>query len=145
MCEEHYGVNAFWYAAFFGRGKCIRLLAEAGIDILSKHKETGASALHVAVERKHHRVVDMLVDSGYPLDLKRQGGLTALIIGSRFKDDVGVRMCRKIVEGGADVNLISDRGDSALSEAIVHDNRQLADILIKVQANLMYDAEEMSE
>lgn len=54
-------------------------------------------------------------------------------------------MCRKIVEGGADVNIISDRGDSALSEAIVHDNRQLADILIKVQANLMYDAEEMAE
>lgn len=41
ICEETSGVNAFWFAAFFGRGKCLKLLAEAGINIITKHKETG--------------------------------------------------------------------------------------------------------
>ena len=71
ICEESFGVNAFWFAAFFGRGKCLKLLAEAGINVLSKHKDTGANALHVAIERKHHKVVDMLVDSGFPLSTCR--------------------------------------------------------------------------
>ena len=81
----------------------------------------------------------MLVDSGFPLDLKMQGDLTALVVGTRITNDIGIRMCHKIIEGGADVNIISKSGESALSEAIVHDNKKLVDILIKVQANLMYE------
>jgi ankyrin repeat protein len=54
-------------------------------------------------------------------------------------DDVGTHMCRKIIEGGADVNMISEGGISALSEAIIHENKQLVDILNKLQANLMYE------
>ena len=152
-------MNAFWFAAFFGRGKCLNLLAEAGINILTKHKDTRANALHVAVERKHHRVVDMLVNSGFPLDLKMQGGLTALIIGTHIKDDlkdfwkqrcehdqsgIGIRMCRKIIEGGASVNIISKNGESALSQAILFDNKKMVDILIKVQANLIYRDKQIS-
>ena len=49
ICEESSGVNAFWFAAFFGRGKCLKLLAEAGINILTNHRDTRANALHVAV------------------------------------------------------------------------------------------------
>lgn len=87
----------------------------------------------------------MLVDSGFPLDLQREGGLTALMIGASMSDDIGIRMCHKIIEGGADVNMISDAGDSALSEAIVHENKKCVDTLIKVQANLMYEDKSMAE
>ena len=52
-----------------------------------------------------------------------QGDLSALIVGTRITDDIGIRMCRKIIEGGADVNIISKGGESALSEAIVHNNK----------------------
>ena len=44
------------------------LLAEAGINILGKHKDTESNALHVAMERKHYNIVQMLVQSNYPLD-----------------------------------------------------------------------------
>ena len=47
-------------------------------------------------------------------------------------EDVGIHMCRTIIEGGADVNIISEGGISALSEAIIHENKPLVDILIKV-------------
>jgi len=38
LCEEKTKVNAFWLACFFGRGECVRLLANSGIDILNTHK-----------------------------------------------------------------------------------------------------------
>lgn len=38
--EEKSGVNAFWIAAFFNRGECMQLLANAHIDILNKSKQT---------------------------------------------------------------------------------------------------------
>jgi hypothetical protein len=31
------GVNAFWLAAYFGKGACCSILATAGIDILNTH------------------------------------------------------------------------------------------------------------
>jgi ankyrin repeat protein len=40
VADEETGVNAFWMAAFYGRGEAASLLATKGIDILSKHKET---------------------------------------------------------------------------------------------------------
>ena len=143
--EQTTGANAFWFAAFFGRGRCLKLLAEAGANILSKHRDSGANALHVAVERKHLKVVEMLIESGYPLYCTMRGGLTALILSSRSTDDISVRICRKLIEGGVDVNKITDEGDSALSLAILNDNKRVVEMLIKVQADLMYQEESLVE
>ena len=38
--DEKSGINAFWLAAFYGRGECLSLLANAGANIFCKHKET---------------------------------------------------------------------------------------------------------
>ena len=59
--EKDSGCNAFWFAAYYGRGKVMKLLAEAGIDVLNEHKTTQANALHVAVQRNHLRIVELLV------------------------------------------------------------------------------------
>ena len=47
--EENSGTNAFWLAAFYGRGLCMSLLAQAEIDILNKSKKTNMNALHIAI------------------------------------------------------------------------------------------------
>lgn len=63
----------------------MQLLAEAGINILNKHKETGSNALHVAIERKHPDIVRMLIESGFPLENTKKDGVTALITSCRYK------------------------------------------------------------
>ena len=68
VVDEKTGCNAFWFASLYGRAECMTLLAEAGINILGKHKDTESNALHVAMERKHYNIVQMLVQSNYPLD-----------------------------------------------------------------------------
>jgi hypothetical protein len=42
-------VNSFWIACFYDRGACMNALANAGINVLSKQKDTGANALHLAI------------------------------------------------------------------------------------------------
>lgn len=61
MKDEQTGTNAFWLAAFYGRGEIIAILANAGANILVKHPETHSNALHVAIERKHFMVAKMLI------------------------------------------------------------------------------------
>ena len=114
----------------------MRILAEAGANVLSSHKDTGDNALHIAVELKHHNIVCMLVDSEYPLDICCQGGITALMIGARYVDEL--HTCEKLIEGGADFNKISDGGYSALSEAIKYENIELAKFLMIMGAQPFY-------
>jgi ankyrin repeat protein len=59
--EEIDGVNAFWLAAYFGRGSCLSILANSGINILNTHAENGQNALHIAILRNHQKIVMQLV------------------------------------------------------------------------------------
>lgn len=66
--DKETDVNSFWLASFYGRGAVMGLLAEKGIDIYQKHRENQSNALHVAVERGNLNVVNMLLDSDFPLN-----------------------------------------------------------------------------
>ena len=48
--DKETGTNAFWIAAYYGRGECVSFLANAGANILIKHNESQSNALHVAIE-----------------------------------------------------------------------------------------------
>ena len=66
--EEKSGTNAFWIAAYYGRGQCISLLANANIDILNQSRSTSSNALHVAIQRKHYEIAKLLIKSGFPVN-----------------------------------------------------------------------------
>jgi len=54
----------------------MKILAEAGIDIFCKNKNK-VNVLHLAVSRNHINIVEMLLDSDFPLDLETIDGMTA--------------------------------------------------------------------
>ena len=58
-------------------------LANAGVDILSKHKITYSNALHISVERNYEDIIDQLIQSKYPLDEMKKGGYTALMLAAK--------------------------------------------------------------
>lgn len=82
--------NAFWVACFYGRGECVSLLANAGVNLFNKHKETKSNGLHVAIERGHYEVANMLISSKYPLEDTKNGGLTPLLLSLRDKNAYSV-------------------------------------------------------
>ena len=49
IVEPSTEVNAFWVAAFYGRGECMQLLANAGSNMEMVQNETKSNALHVAI------------------------------------------------------------------------------------------------
>jgi len=113
VVDNQTGTNAFWVACFYGRGECVGLLANAGVDIFNKHSETSSNGLHVAIERKQYEVANMLISSKYPLEEKKKGGLTPLLLSARDKDAYSVS--EQLVKKGANINVISDTGQSPLS------------------------------
>ena len=54
----------------------MKILAEAGIDIFCKNKNK-VNVLQLAVSRNHINIVEMLLDSDFPLDLETIDGMTA--------------------------------------------------------------------
>lgn len=88
-------------------------MANAGVNLFNKHRETNSNGLHVAIERRHYEVANMLISSKFPLEEKKNGGLTPLLLSARDKDAYSVS--EQLVKKGAMINVISDSGQSPLS------------------------------
>jgi ankyrin repeat protein len=131
------GTNAFWIACFYGRGECVGLLANAGIDIFNKHSETNSNGLHVAIERKHYEVANRLISSKYPLEETKKGGLTPLLLSARDRDAYYVS--EQLVKKGAHINVISESGQSPLSQAVLTHDLKLAELLLKYGADIFVE------
>ena len=113
MVDEKTGTNAFWMAAYYGRGDCLIQLATLGINIFNTHNLTKSNALHVSIERGHYECALLLINSRYPLEEPKEGGLTALMLASRDLDAFPV--AEQLIKKGADINKISELGQTALS------------------------------
>ena len=90
LTDSQTGCNAFWFGAFYNRLACMKFLAARGIDIYNKHKVSGANALHIAVQKKHYGIVEMLVQSGYELNHLMKDGISALQIASSDLSSFGI-------------------------------------------------------
>ena len=142
QCDDN-GCNAFFIACYYGRGKCMLLLANSGIDIMCSHKYTGSNGLHAAVEQGNYSLAKQLVKSKYPLNEVKEGGLTALMIIVRDSGRAAIEAGHQMIIAGADLNHISKNGSCALAEAIIHNNKKMAMNLLKWEANIFHKDEEM--
>ena len=79
----------------------------------------------------------MLLDSNFPMNCTMKGGITALIIAS--EDPIYFKLCIKMLSAGANINMISNTGDSALSQAVKGSNKKLTQLLIEHQAAIFYE------
>ena len=73
------GVNAIWYAAFYGHQTIIAMLANAGADIMISNKD-GYNILHIAISKNYCKIVKMLLDADFPVDIYTNEGLSPLYI-----------------------------------------------------------------
>ncbi len=74
----------------------------------------------------------MLIESGFPLNTTKSDGVTALIISCRREiEDENKNISKMLVIAGADINWVTDEGESALSQAINFGNDLLSDFLMR--------------
>ena len=138
------GDTALQMAARTGKVDAIRVLLDHGAQV-NQTNPRGQTALMWAVSEKNADAAKLLISRGAnvnaktnplppprPLDLifsapTPAGGMTALLFAARQGDLASVKV---LLDGGADINLVSADGSSALLVAIVNEHNELADFLL---------------
>ena len=71
------GVNSYWIGCMYGHGQILKILAERGIDIFC-FNQNKINCMHLAVTKNYPHIVEMLLESDFPLDMETLDGMTAL-------------------------------------------------------------------
>jgi len=76
----------------------------------------------------------MLINSGFPIEEKKKGGYTPLLLAT--KDMTLRNVTEKLLKRGAKINVKSETGQTPLAHAIINNDLNLADMLLKYGANI---------
>ncbi len=156
------GETALMAAARTGSADAVSLLLERGSDPNAMESLWEQTALMWAAVEGHTHVVDILLNAGADPNMQARvseleqrttrtdfpsGGFTALMFAARNADEAVVR---RLLEGGADINLTNADGATAMMIAVVNDRFDFAAMLLELgadpndgslyQAVLMHDA-----
>lgn len=71
----------------------------------------------------------MLIQSNFPLNNVKRGNVTALVSSCIDEENYGVT--KLLVKSGADLNIVTDQGSSALVEAVTRENIELIKMLLR--------------
>lgn len=134
--QDEQGLNSFWIAARCGHGDIMRVLAEHGIDIYNGDRK-GNNALHLSARFENRfNILEMLVLSGYQLDLKNNDGDTATHIAAQRGN---LRQLEFLVNNGSDLNMLNNHYLSPLYLAILNENAECVEFLLDSNAKVFYD------
>jgi ankyrin repeat protein len=141
------GETALMAAARSGSVAAVSLLLERGADPNAIEHLQGQTALMWATAEGHLNVVDALLKAGADPNMQAHvteltkrssradypsGGFTALMFAAR---DANEAITRRLVEGGADLNLTNADGATAQIIAIVNDRFDYAKTLLDLGAD----------
>ncbi len=97
----------------------------------------GVTPLMLAVQRNNLPVVQMLVDAGANIDASTSGSISSTpLIESTAIDSVEVEITKFLISQGADLNLASSKGETALHYAVAKNNYFKVNLLISKGAAL---------
>ena len=102
--DDETGVNAFWFAVYYGHGSCVSLLANHGCDIFVKHNKSNSNALHIAIIRKHYEIAIQLIQSKFPLNDINNGGMSPLLLISNDLNPQALKVAKLLINKGANIN-----------------------------------------
>ena len=155
------GETPLMAASRAGNVAAVQLLIDSEVDVNAVESLQEQSALMWAAAEGHLDVVDALLDKGANANLKARsselttrstradypsGGFTALHWAVRNGDEAVVR---RLVEGGADLNITNADGATPMMLAIVNDRFDLAAKLVELGADAndgsLYYAMEMRD
>jgi Ankyrin repeats (3 copies)/Ankyrin repeat len=135
-----YGMTALMEAAHRGKTECVKALIAAGADVNAK-ASSGRAALAWACELKRTGSVNLLIAAGANVNATDDHGETALMAACTFIDGVPLNeeIVTLLLDSGADPNLETRKGETALSRVFYFDHLdwapQFTALLIKRGAN----------
>ncbi|GCC52565.1 hypothetical protein SanaruYs_28020 [Chryseotalea sanaruensis] len=111
------------------------LLLRQGANINTGDSSRGDTLLHVAASKGHVNLISILLNSGHKLNVQDKEGDTPLIKACKMNK---IEAVKKLLEHGADLSLVNERGESAMTHAvsniIYNGDNQLKEILVEYGA-----------
>ena len=127
------GINSFWISCYFGHGRVMSVLAEAGCDVFNTDPK-GNNVLHVAARRGGMKgypsagIISMLIKSKFPLDEQNNRRETAVSIAAQRGNIGGLAV---LINAGAKLDVLNKHDISALYLAILNDQDEAVELLVK--------------
>lgn len=109
-----------------------KLIGQDGSDLQSRDKTLGETALFVAVERLHPRVVQALLNGGVDVNAQDSSGQTALHRATRRESE---EIMRLLLDNGADTECKNDAGLTPWSANVRLANERTIRILLDAGAD----------
>ncbi|MBU1238897.1 response regulator, partial [Myxococcota bacterium] len=123
--QNIFGATALMEAAFRGNTELVRLLVRQGANIQVANIR-GMDALKLALHKKHAATAGLLVEEGCDVNSGDRGGFTPLMWCAKwdFRE-----VALQLLERGANLNEKTDKGHTALLEAIRKGNHEFVQLL----------------
>ncbi|MDB4668807.1 ankyrin repeat domain-containing protein [bacterium] len=129
--------ESIWDAARDGKIESIKWYAQNGHD-LNEQNERGLTPFVYAVQSGRRNIIDYLLSQGVDINQQDKHGSTPLIwAGSLLAADDG-RLGVYLISKGANINVVTNNGTSALHLAVWYDRKDLVNKLIEKKANLNF-------
>lgn len=126
--DEH-GTTALTIAAFLGHIDVVRALISRGADV-DRPNSFGSRPIFTAVTNAKLRVIGALLDAGASLNVEAVDGLTPVMEAARSTPET----LRLLIQRGADVNVVSSKGFTALQCAALNDAHGPENLRLLLQA-----------
>jgi ankyrin repeat protein len=120
-------------AAFKEDLEAVKQLAFSALDLNARDKFTAMTALEQAVENGNLEIVRTLLLAGAHVNVKNEGGRTALMY---LREPASADLVRELVSAGAKVNARDESGGTALMNAAAASNHAVVKELIEAGARI---------
>lgn len=114
-------------AAHEGDMETVKYLMDIGVNVNTKSKNDGLTALMAATMNSHTKIVGLLLERGADVNVTTEEGYTALMIASNQGD---IDIVKLLLNQGADVHANSTSGLSAFDIASKNSNPEIMKILL---------------
>jgi len=131
--DDPFGANCLSEASRRGKAQIVQLLIERGVSVNTKISHD-ITALHLACERGHVNVVQVLLDNGCsPAPAELFNLDTPLHYAAASDHDA---ICKLLVDSGVDINIQNRTGDTPLHIAVANDRSSSTTMLLELGADL---------
>ena len=115
LCDEE-GKTPLMWASWAGRTEIVEFLIKNGADISAEDK-FGETALFKASRNKNPNITILLLKHGANINHKCKDGRTPLMAAVNYYPST-IKNVETLIENGADVNAVDNKGESVLDHAI---------------------------
>ena len=130
-CASHTGEELV-QATKKGDTETVKRLLEAGVDVNTEDSKHHSSVLMWAAHEGHTDIMDLLIQNGASVDIRKPSGETALWFAAQKGHLEALKI---LAHHGADVNVIGWEGTTALEVARKNGHQEIIDYLREVGAD----------